>query len=573
VQRVAENQRLTAVMLAVMDTMILLGSGVAATWLRFGSDRFGAEFLEILQHPGFVAYAVIVQLLLATTFDLYRPASWRTRDYLLIRITALAVALMVAFAVGVYLVMTWRFGRGLLAITLFLSLPMQGLCRFLWMAIASMPQPRRAVVIGEGPIVEALQQELHHRPSPPFQIVAHLPTPEGTDSIDKIPEALSDVDLVVVASLTRDETVDHLAALNFRGTTVMDAAGAYAALTGRIPARQVNSRWFIATGDFSSLATSPFHHVQRFFDIVAASALLLITLPVSVLSALAILITSGSPVFYRQQRLGRFGRPFTLIKLRTMRVGTGENGPTFAVANDSRVTPVGRLLRRWRIDELPQLLNVMRGEMSLVGPRPERPDVATRLEREIPCYAYRYSVRPGITGWAQVHLPYAANTEDQEKKLEYDLYLLRHHGPAMYGIVLLRTLGHHVSACPVCAILLVVWSAHDSSFYRLHALRPRQVDQPGLLPVPGGVGELSPTYPVVESPSLRLPQPHQPVRTALCRFCAVRAAVAVRVSRCASDRGENDQTQNRSVLPVPGTPRGDHHQTARSHLERGVEPD
>jgi exopolysaccharide biosynthesis polyprenyl glycosylphosphotransferase len=438
---VAANQRLTAILLAVMDTVILLGSGVAATWLRFGSDRFGAEILRILDHPGFVAYAVIVQLLLATTFDLYRPASWRTRDYLLVRLAALAVALMVAFAVGVYLVLTWRFGRGLLAITLILSLPTQGLCRFLWLAVAAMPHPRRAVVIGEGPIVAALQQELLRRPSPPFQIVAHLPTPETAEAIDGIPEALAGADLVVVASLARDETVDHLAALNFRGTTVMDAAGAYAALTGRIPARQVDSRWFIATGDFSSLATSPFHHVQRFFDIIAASALLLITFPVSVLSALAILITSGLPVFYRQQRLGRFGRPFTLIKLRTMRVGSGENGPTFAVANDSRVTLVGRLLRRWRIDELPQLLNVLRGEMSLVGPRPERPDVATRLEREIPFYAFRYSVRPGITGWAQVHLPYVANTEDHEKKLEYDLYLLRHHGPAMYGIVLLRTLG------------------------------------------------------------------------------------------------------------------------------------
>jgi len=441
VQRIPANQRLTVAMLAAIDTAILLGAGIAAAWLRFGGQSFAFEIQKILEHPWFVAYAVVVQLVLASTFDLYRPAAWRTNDYLLIRIAALAVALAVAFAVGVYLVLPWRFGRGLLAITLLISLPLEAVVRFLWLAIAAMPQPRRAVLIGEGPIVAALHSELEQRPSPPFRIVAHIPAPADSSTLKLSETVLSDADLIVVASLSRDDMVDHLAALNFRGTPVMDAAGAYAALTGRIPARQVDSRWFIATGDFSSLATSPFHHVQRLFDVVVASVLLIITLPLLLLSSLAIFVTSGPPVLYRQRRLGRFGRPFTLFKLRTMRVGSEENGPTFAQANDRRVTAAGRLLRRWRIDELPQLFNVLRGEMSLVGPRPERPEVASRLEREIPVYAFRYSVRPGITGWAQIHLPYVADTRDHGKKLEYDLYLLRHHGPAMYGIVLLRTLG------------------------------------------------------------------------------------------------------------------------------------
>jgi lipopolysaccharide/colanic/teichoic acid biosynthesis glycosyltransferase len=124
-----------------------------------------------------------------------------------------------------------------------------------------------------------------------------------------------------------------------------------------------------------------------------------------------------------------------------MRRTAEKDGPQFSNNNDKRVFAVGKVLRRWRIDELPQLLNVLRGEMSLVGPRPERPELAEKLEREIPFYAFRYSVRPGLTGWAQVQFPYCSEPEEHLVKLEYDLYSLRHHGPALYVIVLLRTLG------------------------------------------------------------------------------------------------------------------------------------
>ncbi len=207
-------------------------------------------------------------------------------------------------------------------------------------------------------------------------------------------------DLIIVAQLTDDDpTIDRLAALNFRGTTVVDAAGAYAALTGRIPVRQVDSRWFIATGDFSSIATSPFHYLQRFFDLFSA------TDPAHPHGAGAprrrprrISSPDGSPVIYRQQRLGRFGQPFELLKLRTMQHELRCQRPDLRRGKRRQGLPVGRLLRRWRIDELPQLINVLRGEMSLVGPRPERPDVAARFERKIPFYAFRYSVRPGSPG-------------------------------------------------------------------------------------------------------------------------------------------------------------------------------
>jgi len=440
-QRLSSTWRPTQLLLASLDSTILLAGGLVAAWIRFGTLHFPNELARILDHPAFVAYAVLAQLGLAITFDLYRPESWRTRDYLLARMVALGISLAVALALGNYLVLPWRFGRGLLALTLLFALPVQAMVRFMWYEVNSRPTARRAVVIGTGPIVGALEKVLADRPSPPFQIVRHLPAPNGSEQARLTSADLADTDFVIVAQITDDTTADRLAALNFGGTTVIDSAGAFAALTGRIPIRQVDSRWFIATGDFSSLATTNFHRVQRFLDVVAATALLILTSPLLLIAGFGILINDGWPVLYKQQRLGRFGKLFTLHKLRTMRRTAEKHGPQFSNDGDERVFTLGRFLRRWRIDELPQLLNVIKGEMSLVGPRPERPELAERFEREIPFYAFRYSVRPGLTGWAQVQFPYCSEPEEHVVKLEYDLYSLRHHGPALYVIVLLRTLG------------------------------------------------------------------------------------------------------------------------------------
>jgi lipopolysaccharide/colanic/teichoic acid biosynthesis glycosyltransferase len=429
------------VALALLDACLLLLAIGGAARLRFGAVFYATELRVIAAHPGFLVYAVALLLGLATTFDLYRPERWRHRDQLLVRMAALAVSFAIGLAIGVYLVPPWRFGRGLLALTLVITLVGMTLVRTLWKMAAARPQPWRAVVIGRGPIVSDLERLLRTDPTAPLRIVRHLDAPGGGDDPSAEPLDIEGIDLVIVASLADDAAVDRLAALNFRGTTVVDAAGAYAALTGRIPVRQVDSRWFIATGDFSSLAGSPFHSLQRFLDVGVAVTLLTVTLPVLAVAALVILATDGRPVLYRQRRVGRFREPFVLYKLRTMRRDAERTGPAFAAPNDERVLPAGRFLRRWRIDELPQLVNVIKGDMSLVGPRPERPELAQQLEREIPFYAFRYSVRPGLTGWAQVNIPYCHSTEEHLTKLEFDLYSLRHHGPGMYGVVLLRTLG------------------------------------------------------------------------------------------------------------------------------------
>ena len=426
--------------LLIADVLVTLLAGALAAWIRFPSHLVGASLREIASHPWFLVWSVGWLVALATTFDLYRPVNWRTTDRLLVRLIALALTFPIVIALGVYGVPSWRFGRGLLVLTVLFSVTGVGIVRAFWRRQASRLIPAKAVLIGRGPIIQDLDEELGKSPAPPFTIVRrmdHLPDREGPSPA----EVLEGAEVVIVGQLADSDTWEQLAELNFSGITVLDAAGAFAQLTGRIPVRQVDARWFIASGDFSTLASSVFHQVQRLLDLAGASILLILGLPVLATASLAVLLTSGRPIFYRQVRLGRFRKPFVLYKLRTMKRNAEPDGPQFAADGDRRVLPVGRILRRWRIDEMPQLLNVIKGDMSLVGPRPERPEVAEELERIIPFYGFRYSVRPGITGWAQVNHNYCAWPEDHVRKLEYDLYSLRHYGAGLYGLVLLRTLG------------------------------------------------------------------------------------------------------------------------------------
>ncbi len=179
--------------------------------------------------------------------------------------------------------------------------------------------------------------------------------------------------------------------------------------------------------------------VRRLAEIAFCTALLALTLPLMLVTAVAIRLEGGGPVLFRQIRIGQHGAPFHVLKFRTMRTDAEPNGPVWATVNDPRITRIGALLRRSRIDELPQLLNVLRGDMSLVGPRPERPHFVELLAREIPGYHDRAAVKPGITGWAQVRFRYGSSVEDARRKLEYDLYYLRHRSLLLDLLILALT--------------------------------------------------------------------------------------------------------------------------------------
>jgi sugar transferase (PEP-CTERM system associated) len=223
-----------------------------------------------------------------------------------------------------------------------------------------------------------------------------------------------------------------------QGVPVRDLSAFYERVRGEVPIESLKASWLIYGDGFVQDGVRTV--VKRIFDATLAAVLLLLSLPVMFLAGLAIFLESGKPIFLWQERVGRGGRPFLCVKFRSMRVDAeGDGVARWASANDSRITPVGRILRKLRIDELPQLFNVLSGEMSLVGPRPERPSFVADLKERIRFYDLRHSIKPGITGWAQIRYPYGASVEDAERKLQYDLYYIKNHSLALDVLIIMET--------------------------------------------------------------------------------------------------------------------------------------
>jgi exopolysaccharide biosynthesis polyprenyl glycosylphosphotransferase len=191
-------------------------------------------------------------------------------------------------------------------------------------------------------------------------------------------------------------------------------------------------------------SASPMHHtiqiwVKNALDFIIASSLLILTSPVMLVAAILIKLTSKGPIVYSQKRVGLGGKVFTIYKFRSMRTDAEKDGAKWATKNDNRITPIGKIMRFSRIDELPQLINVLRGEMSMVGPRPERPEFVRKLQESIPFYEMRHMMRPGLSGWAQVRYQYANSIEDSHEKLRYDLYYIKNYSLAMDLTIMLET--------------------------------------------------------------------------------------------------------------------------------------
>jgi len=219
--------------------------------------------------------------------------------------------------------------------------------------------------------------------------------------------------------------IEQLLKAKMNGVRVEDATTTYERVTGKILIDDLRPSWLIFSDGFRVSRWTRL--MKRTIDLTLAAALAIVSVPAMILTAIAIWLESGSPVLYRQERVGENGRLFTLCKFRSMRHDAEEAGrPVWAKADDDRITRVGRIIRKTRLDELPQLWNVVRGDMSFVGPRPERPYFVNELARAIPFYQQRHAVKPGITGWAQVKYRYGASLEDAMEKLRYDLYYIKH---------------------------------------------------------------------------------------------------------------------------------------------------
>lgn len=250
---------------------------------------------------------------------------------------------------------------------------------------------------------------------------------------------------LMVVAITHDkssELVDSILACQYAGVPVLDMPSAFELVTGRLPLQHCSQHWFAFSAHLFDKHSGVAQRVKRAADVVVAAVGLLLTAPLIVLAAVAVRLESPGPALYRQVRVGRFGRLFRIAKLRTMRndAEAGSGAVWAAGKNDPRVTRVGRVLRFLRLDELPQFWNVLAGDMSIVGPRPERPEFVQQLSEVVPFYGLRHGVRPGITGWAQVRYPYGASAADALRKLEYDLFYVRHYTLLFDLRIMLKTI-------------------------------------------------------------------------------------------------------------------------------------
>ncbi len=310
---------------------------------------------------------------------------------------------------------------------------------------------RRVLVLGAGDRAERLRL-LSLRPESGFRIAGFVAM-TGADPIvpDPVPRATIDnltsyvessgVSEVVLALEERRNSLPlaDLLRIKTTGVYVYDFSSFIERETGRVDLDSVNPSWLIFSDGFSS-GQLVSRALKRLFDILASGLMLLLTAPLILLFALLVRLDSKGPSFYRQRRVGLFGEPFDVIKLRSMRTDAETGGAQWAVIDDPRVTRIGSFIRKTRIDELPQLWTVLTGAMSFVGPRPERPEFVAELEQHLPFYAERHMTKPGITGWAQINYPYGASIADARHKLEYDLYYAKNYTPFLDLLILLQTL-------------------------------------------------------------------------------------------------------------------------------------
>ena len=311
---------------------------------------------------------------------------------------------------------------------------------------------RRIVVLGAGARALRLKQ-LAQRPGSAFVVVGYVSMSEANRVI---PEAIArdaiynladhvvllNASEVVLALEERRNALPlkDLLRIKTTGVHVNEISTFLERETGRVDLDSVNPSWLIFSDGFSSsrMLSSAF---KRLFDIAASMVLLVVSAPLLIATAIAIKVESKGPVFYRQRRVGLYNQGFDIVKLRSMRQDAEAPGQAvWAEKDDPRITRVGRIIRKLRIDEIPQAWSVLKGEMSFVGPRPERPQFVDDLEQKLPYYAERHMVKPGITGWAQINYPYGASIEDARHKLEYDLYYAKNYSPFLDLLILLQTL-------------------------------------------------------------------------------------------------------------------------------------
>ncbi|SLJ87645.1 TIGR03013 family XrtA/PEP-CTERM system glycosyltransferase [Novosphingobium mathurense] len=440
----------SVVLLWLVDIVLLISANEISWRVRAGQIGMDAGDIgdRLLPHGAFAAVLVLSMI----SVGVYGTDALRSMRFA-------AARLLVAISLGVialsfvdFLAAGQHFWRSTLAYSMGIAIALLILNRLLLSGILGTSAFRRRVlVLGAGARAQRLR-ELGERPESGFVIVGYIAMSEAHPVVEeaiargaihnltRYVENLGVSEVVLALEERRNALpLKDLLRIKTAGVHVNEFSSFLERETGRVDLDTVNPSWLIFSDGFSSgrMISSA---AKRVFDIAASALLLALTAPVIVLFAIVVKIDSKGPAFYRQSRVGLFGQSFNVIKLRSMRTDAEAAGAQWASRDDPRVTRVGKFIRLTRIDELPQAWTVLKGEMSFVGPRPERPEFVADLEDQLPFYAERHMVKPGITGWAQINYPYGASIEDSRNKLEYDLYYAKNYTPFLDLLIILQTL-------------------------------------------------------------------------------------------------------------------------------------
>jgi sugar transferase (PEP-CTERM system associated) len=361
----------------------------------------------------------------------------------------------VALALFFYFVPQAMIGRGVSLISLPLALTLMVGWRLAIHWVLGHPEfGERILIVGSGPFAVEIAKETLGRPDAGYRVVGFVdsdPALVGKSLINPAVIGLTSelgalvqrehVDRIVVAMGDRrgQFPTHELLQLSLSGNvTIEESASFYERLTGRVLLDMVRPSWLIFSGRGRRARLNEVARVAMHRTLGLIGAVL--CLPIAIVAAILIKIDSPGPVLYQQERVGRKGRTFTLMKFRSMRSDAEKDGPVWAKSEDERMTRVGRIIRKIRVDEIPQFWNILRGEMNFVGPRPERPHFVAQLAQEIPYYEQRHLIAPGLTGWAQIKYAYGASIEDARQKLQYDLYYIKNQSLTLDAIIMFETI-------------------------------------------------------------------------------------------------------------------------------------
>jgi len=435
-----------AIVLLLCEVLLVTGSFLAAVTYLVGPDTY----ISLVYENGMlkIGSIAILTILLSYYFDLYEPQRISGRWEIYFRLLLVLSVLSFLLAGIVYLFPEVDFGRGVLVAGVAILVIALVVWRRLYEWVIGLPMFReRVYVLGTGERALSLVEILRARRDVGMEVIrgggegALIQTLRDFQSeVAALRKPKLPIDRVVVAMEDRRGLmpVRELLALRLRGVVIEDASALIERLTGKVPLDGLNPSSIIFTEGFNLKA--PLQIVRRIVSIVLSLIGLAIVAPLIPFIALAVRMSSPGPILFRQTRVGRGGRTFTVFKFRTMDQNAEAKGAVWAAKNDPRVTPLGRFMRKTRLDEIPQLWNVLRGDMAFVGPRPERPEFVQWLTKEIPYYDLRHIIRPGLTGWAQVRYQYGASLEETRRKLEYDLYYVKHLSLGLDLLIIFETI-------------------------------------------------------------------------------------------------------------------------------------